>query len=113
MVRVVMEYGALVWQGARNTTRLDEIQRKGLALCLNLPQTSGRETMEVAAGLLPIDLRLEEIAVRELAKIQAKKLTHRLKKQEAKMASNRSPGFRGTKLERCSRLCGFREEFFF
>ena len=28
------------------------------------------------------------------------------------MASNRSPGFRGTKLERCSRLCGFREEYF-
>ena len=26
------------------------------------------------------------------------------------MASNRSPGFRGTKLERCSRLCGFREK---
>ena len=34
-------------------------------------------------------------------------------KQEAKMASNRSPGFRGTKLERCSRLCGFREKIFF
>ena len=28
------------------------------------------------------------------------------------MASNRSPGFRGTKLERCSRLCGSREEDF-
>jgi len=81
MVRAVMEYGAFVWQGARNKTRLDAIQRKGLALCLNLPQTSGRETMEVAAGLLPIDLRLEEIAVRELAKIQAKKVTHPLKKK--------------------------------
>jgi len=34
------------------------------------------------------------------------------KKQEAKMVSNRSPGFRGTKLERCSRLCGFREKIF-
>ena len=33
-------------------------------------------------------------------------------KQEAKMALNRSPGFRGTKLERCSRLCGFREKYF-
>ena len=29
------------------------------------------------------------------------------------MASNRSPGFRGTKLERYSRLCGFREKIFF
>ena len=27
------------------------------------------------------------------------------------MASNRSPGFKGTKLERCSRLCGFREKY--
>ena len=29
------------------------------------------------------------------------------------MASNRSPGSRGTKLERCSRLCGFREKILF
>ena len=29
------------------------------------------------------------------------------------MALNRSPGFRGTKLERCSRLCGLREKTFF
>ena len=29
------------------------------------------------------------------------------------MASIRSPGFRGIKLERCSRLCGFREKNMF
>ena len=36
----------------------------------------------MAPALLPIDLSLEVIAVRELAKIQTKKVTHSLKKRE-------------------------------
>jgi hypothetical protein len=41
--------------------KLDAIQRKGLSICLGLPATSGRETMEVEGNILPVDLRIEEI----------------------------------------------------
>ena len=57
MVRSIVEYGAIIWQGAKNKTALESIQRKGLSLCLNLPQNAGREAMDVATGILPIDLR--------------------------------------------------------
>ena len=54
--------------------KLEAIQRKGLSICLRLPTTSGREAMEVEGNILPVDLRIEEIAVREIAKIQSKTL---------------------------------------
>ncbi|KAH3827092.1 hypothetical protein DPMN_129021 [Dreissena polymorpha] len=37
MVRSIVEYGAIIWQGGKNKTALDSVQRKGLSLCLNLP----------------------------------------------------------------------------
>ena len=60
---------------------LDAIQRKGLSICLGLPATSGRETMEVEGNILPVDLRIEEIAVREIAKIQSKNIAEPVKQQ--------------------------------
>ena len=91
MVRSEIEYGALIWQGAKDKSPLEAIQRKGLALCLDLTQTSGREAMEVTTGVLPLDLRLEEISIRELAKIQAKKVTHPLKQTLVQLQEENSP----------------------
>ena len=83
MVRSVIEYGCPVWQitSVENMSKLEAIQRKGLSVCLGLPSTSGREAMEVEANILPIDLRLEEISVREIAKIQSKNILEPIKQQ--------------------------------
>ena len=59
--------------------QLAVVQRKALAICMNLTQTAGRGAMKVATGVLPLDLRLSETAVRALTKIQAKKIPHTLK----------------------------------
>jgi len=91
IVRSIVEYGAIIWQGAKNKTALESIQRQGLSLCLNLPQNAGREAMEVATGILPIDLRLEEIAIREVAKIQAKRITHPMKQKLEELLQNDTP----------------------
>ena len=61
--------------------KLEAIQRKGLSICLGLPATSGREAMEVEGNILPVDLRIEEIAVREIAKIQSKNIAEPVKQQ--------------------------------
>ena len=66
-----LEYGSTVWQ-IGNCEQLDKIQRKCLVLCLGTPATSGIEALEVEAGIMPLDLRREELAVRELVKIMAK-----------------------------------------
>ena len=64
-----------------NPRRFLAIQRKGLSICLGLPSTSGREAMEVEGNILPVDLRIEEIAVREIAKIQSKNIAEPVKQQ--------------------------------
>jgi ribonuclease HI len=61
--------------------KLEAIQRKGFSICLGLPATSGREAMEVEGNSLPVDLRIEEIAVREIAKIQSKNIASPVKQQ--------------------------------
>jgi hypothetical protein len=68
LVRSIIEYGCPVWQitPTDNMKKLEAIQRKGLSICLGLPATSGREAMEVEGNILPVDLRIEEIAVREI-----------------------------------------------
>ena len=40
---------------------------------LSIPSTAGREAVEVVTNEMPIDSRFAEIAVREMAKIAAKK----------------------------------------
>ena len=66
-----LEYAASVWQSGKCEI-LDRVQRKGLALCLGVPATASLEALEVEAGVLPLDLRREELAVREFGKICAK-----------------------------------------
>ena len=64
LVRSIIEYASPVWQitSSEHLKSLEAVQRKGLALCLGLPSTAGREALEVEANILPLDLRLEEIA---------------------------------------------------
>ena len=66
LVRPVIEYGGLIWQVAspEDLRVLGMVQRKSLALCLNVPATSSREALEVASGIPPLDLRLTEISIR-------------------------------------------------
>ncbi|MEW8548209.1 MAG: reverse transcriptase domain-containing protein [Candidatus Thiodiazotropha sp.] len=66
-----MEYASTVWQ-IGNCDQLNRVQRKCLAVSLGLPSTSGLDAMEVEAGVLPLDLRREDLAVREVTKIIAK-----------------------------------------
>ena len=81
LVRSTIEYACPVWQIiAQDCLKpLENIQRKGLSMCLNLPSTSGREALEVESGVLPVDLRFQEISVREVAKIQSKALHEPIK----------------------------------
>ena len=74
-----MEYGSVIWQGNKYTDRLSTIQRKALCLCLGLPDTAGTETVEVAAGIPPLDLHFRQTCIRELAKIQAKSIRQPIK----------------------------------
>ena len=54
--------------------QLEKIQRQCLALCLGTPArpTSGIEALEVEAGVMPLDLRRDELLVKFL--VQMKKL---------------------------------------
>ena len=71
-------YAAPVWQSGKCEV-LDRVQRKGLAMCLGIPITASLEAVEVEAGVLLLDLRREELAVRELRKICAKRDTQPMK----------------------------------
>jgi hypothetical protein len=51
--------------------KINEVQRKGLALCLDFPTQSSLQTLEVESSTLPVDLRRDEIAIRQLGKINS------------------------------------------
>ena len=88
LIRPIMEYGSCVWSAIADIAPLEKVQRKALALCLGLPLTAGREAMEVATATLPLDLRFEEIAIRDVAKIMAKDVDRPIKKQLVKSMDN-------------------------
>ena len=48
-------------------------------MCLGVPATAGLEALEVEAGVLPLDLSREELAVRDFGKICAKQDTQPIK----------------------------------
>ncbi|VDI77795.1 Hypothetical predicted protein [Mytilus galloprovincialis] len=77
IVLSTMLYASSVWQINNNThiDKLNAIQRKGLALCLNQPATASTEALEVVAGILPLDLKREEAGIRQIAKIKSYKIT--------------------------------------
>ena len=66
-----LEYASSVWQ-IGNCEQLNKVQRKCLILCLGIPSTAGLEALEVGAGVVPLDLRREDLAVREITMIMAK-----------------------------------------
>ncbi|XP_063442171.1 uncharacterized protein LOC134722480 [Mytilus trossulus] len=76
-----MLYASSVWQINNNThiNKLNAIQRKGLALCLNQPTTASIEALEVVAGILPLNLKREETGIRQIAKIKSYKITFPIK----------------------------------
>ena len=73
LVCSIFNYASSVWQIGNPSAldKLNEVQRAGLAMCLDLPLQSSLETLQVASGTLPLDLRREEMAIRELAKINS------------------------------------------
>ena len=66
-----LEYAAAVWQ-IGDTSSLEKIQRKGLAMCLRIPGTAGVEALEEEAGVKPLCIRREELAARQAARIMMK-----------------------------------------
>jgi hypothetical protein len=82
MVCSIFNYASSVWQigNTNSLEKINEVQRKGLALCLNLPTQSSLEALEVVSSTLPVDLRREEIAIRQLGKINSYKNTIPIKR---------------------------------
>ena len=60
-----LEYAASVWQ-VGDCSVLEKVQRKGLAMCLGVPGTASIEALEVEAGVKPLRVRREELAVRQV-----------------------------------------------
>ena len=60
-----------MWQCA-DASRLEEVQRKGLASCLGAIGTSGREALEVELNVNPLEVRRTELSLRETARILSK-----------------------------------------
>ena len=66
-----LEYAASVWQ-IGNCSGLDRVQRKGLAMCLGVPGTAGIEALQVEAEVKPLEIRREELAIRQAARVMMK-----------------------------------------
>ena len=73
-----LEYAAPVWQTSRCEV-LDRVQRRGLAMCLGVPATAGLDALEIEAGVLLLDVRREELVVREFGKTCPKLLSKHCK----------------------------------
>ena len=73
LVGSILSYASSIWQIGNDSQlkKLDSIQRKGPSLCLDLPSTASVETLKVADGVIPLHLRREEMAIRDLAKINS------------------------------------------
>ena len=100
LVRSIMEYRAVIRQCSRHTGKLSSIQRKALSLCLGLPSTSGAELVGIAAGVLHIDLYFTQIAIKEMAKIQAKSISRPTRWQKIKVNTANASAFLPLKLKK-------------
>ena len=67
-----IEFAAPVWQKSSSVDTLNRIQRNGLSLCLGVLATATLSALEVEASVLPLDLRREELSIREGGKIMSK-----------------------------------------
>ena len=71
LVLPVLEYACPVWQCA-DASKLEDIQRKSLAMCFGAIGTSGREALEVELNVTPLEVRRTEMSLREAARILSK-----------------------------------------
>ena len=67
-----IEFAAPVWQNSTSVETLNRIQRKGLSLCLGVYAVAALNALEVEASVLPLDLRMEELSIREGCKSMSK-----------------------------------------
>ena len=67
-----LEYVSSVWQ-IGNCEQLNKVQKKCFALCLGIPSTAGLEALEVEAGVVPLDLRREDLVFKEITKDNGKR----------------------------------------
>jgi hypothetical protein len=83
MVCSIFNYASSVRQigNTNSLEKINEVQGKGLALCLDLPTQSSLEALEVVSSTLSVDLRREEIASRQLCKINSYKNTIPIKRK--------------------------------
>jgi hypothetical protein len=71
LIGSVLQYASHVWQigNKDNLDKLNTVQRKRLSIILGLPSTASLEAMEVMSGVIPLDFRREEIAIRDIGKM--------------------------------------------
>ena len=66
-----LEYAPCVWQNGERDS-LEKVQRKCLAACLiaclGVLMSAGIEDLEIEAGILPLQLRREELEIKIMAK---------------------------------------------
>ena len=67
-----MAFAASVCQNSSSADTLNKIQRKDLALRLGVLATSALNAVEVEAVVLPLELRREELSIREGGKIMSR-----------------------------------------
>ncbi|KAH3790116.1 hypothetical protein DPMN_168311 [Dreissena polymorpha] len=60
-----------MWQCSAHVQILEKVQRKGLSVCLGGVGSDSCMALEIQSCVLPLDLKREEILVRECCKIMA------------------------------------------
>ena len=55
-----------------DASQLEEVQRKGLALCLGAIGNSGREALELELNARPLEMRHTKLSLRETGRILSK-----------------------------------------
>ena len=81
-----------VWQigNKDNLDRSNTVQRKGLSIILGLLSTASLEAMEVISGVIPLDFRREETAIRDIGKINSYSTKIPIKNQLRQMEMKRN-----------------------
>jgi hypothetical protein len=81
-----------VWQigNKDNLDRSNTVQRKGLSIILGLPSTASLEAMEVISGVIPLNVRREETAIRDIGKINSYSTKIPIKNQLRQMEKKRN-----------------------
>ena len=71
LVAPQLEHAAAVWQ-IKNSDSLEKIQKKGFAMYSGVPMTASVATVGVEARVKPLELRREDLALRQAGRIMMK-----------------------------------------